>query len=295
MKRKIGKIALVVVLIMGLLAAYRLVTVKPRPDRAFLQSPKPLNMAHRGGAGLAPESTILAFRNALEVGADVLELDVRATKDGEIVVIHDETVDRTTDGAGAVRDFILEELKKLDAGYRFTPDNGQTYPYRGQGITIPTLREVFAEFPDQRINIEIKQFEPPIEGRLAVLIEEMGMADKVLAVSEDEATIRRFRGLASEVATAAAENEVREFVIYLRSKAIPFYAPKADAFQVPEYHGDLHLVTKDFVEAAHGKNIKVHVWTVNDEEDMRGLLALGVDGIITDYPDRLAKVMHSLR
>ena len=295
MKRKLGTVALMVVLGLCLLAAFRLITAKPRPDRSYLLSPRPLIMAHRGASGIAPENTIIAFRKALEAGSDVLELDVHATKDGEIVVIHDETVDRTTDGTGAVKDFTLEELKRLDAGYRFTPDEGKTYPYRGQGITIPTLKEVFAEFPDARINIEIKQPEPPIESSLLALIDEMGMRDKVLVASFHDEVMQRFRKLADDIATSAAEGELREFMVYLTLKAVPFYTPKADAFQVPEYYGERHVVTKDFIEAAHSKNVKVHVWTVNEEGDMRRLLELGVDGIITDYPDRLVEVMRGVR
>lgn len=216
-------------LVMGLVAAYRLVTVKPRPAKDYVKSPRPLNMAHQGGAGLALSNTIVAFRNALKVGADGLELDVHATKDGEVVVTHDDTVDRTTDGTGAVKDFTLAELKKLDAGYRFTPDNGQTYPYRGQGITIPTLREVLAEFPDQRINIEIKQSEPPIESKVLEVIDEMGMRDMVLVVSFDDAVMKWFREMAGDIAAGATENEIRTFVIYLTLKALPFYAPYANA------------------------------------------------------------------
>lgn len=229
MNRRIRKITWVVVLVMGLVAAYRLVTVKPRPAKDYVKSPRPLNMAHQGGAGLAPSNTIVAFRNALKVGADGLELDVHATKDGEVVVTHDDTVDRTTDGTGAVKDFTLAELKKLDAGYRFTPDNGQTYPYRGQGITIPTLREVLAEFPDQRINIEIKQSEPPIESKVLEVIDEMGMRDMVLVVSFDDAVMKWFREMAGDIAVGATENEIRTFVIYSTLKALPFYAPYANA------------------------------------------------------------------
>ncbi|HDH09983.1 MAG TPA: glycerophosphodiester phosphodiesterase, partial [Chloroflexi bacterium] len=135
MRKKLGTILLIAALALAMLAGLRFATAHPRPDKPYLTSDRPLVMAHRG-AGLAPENTLVAFQKALDLGADVLELDVHATKDGEIVVIHDETVDRTTDGRGAVKDFTLEELKRLDAGYHFTPDGGVTYPYRGRGITI---------------------------------------------------------------------------------------------------------------------------------------------------------------
>jgi len=291
MRKKLGTSLLIAALALAMLAGLRFATAHPRPDKPYLASDRPLVMAHRGASGLAPENTLVAFQKALDLGADVLELDVHATKDGEIVVIHDETVDRTTDGRGAVKDFTLEELKRLDAGYHFTPDGGVTYPYRGRGITIPTLKEVFAAFPQARINIEIKQSNPPIEGRLGALIEGMGAEDRVLVISFDDEAIARFRKLAPGVATGAAEGEIREFVTYLTLRMVPFYVPKADAFQVPEWYGEYHIVTKAFVDAAHSKNVEVHVWTVNEKEDMRRLLKLGVDGIITDYPDHLIEVM----
>jgi len=282
-------VTLTVLLVLAVLAGCLLARASPRPTRAYFR--EPLNIAHRGASGLAPENTLVAFKKALELGADVLELDVHTTKDGEVVVIHDERVDRTTNGTGAVKELTLTSLKRLDAGYYFTLDGGKTYPYRGQGITIPTLKEVFTEFPDYRINIEIKQLDPPIELKVLELIEEAGMVDKVLVVSRYYEVMKRFRALDGDTATGASESELRDFMVCLKLKVVPFYTPKADAFQVPEWHDKYHIVTQAFLKAAHSKNIKVHVWTVNDEDSMRRLLEIGVDGIITDYPDRLNKVL----
>ena len=123
----------------------------------------PVNFAHRGGAKIAPENTLEGFREGLRVGAGVLELDVHATADGTVVVHHDEKVDRTTDGSGAIREMTLADVRRLDAGYRFTPDGGRTYPYRGEGVRIPTMEEVYREFADVPINVEIKGKRPGIE------------------------------------------------------------------------------------------------------------------------------------
>jgi glycerophosphoryl diester phosphodiesterase len=131
----------------------------------------PVNFAHRGGAKIVPENTLEGFREGLRVGAGVLELDVHATADGHVVVIHDETVDRTTDGSGAVREMTLAEVKRLDAGYWFTPDGGKTYPYRGEGVRVPTLEEVYRQFPDVPINVEIKGERPGIEEEVWRIIE----------------------------------------------------------------------------------------------------------------------------
>src|SRR5215208_4358914 len=123
----------------------------------------PLNLAHRGASALAPENTFEAFRLAVEDGAGGLELDVHMTRDGHIVVIHDATVDRTTNGSGAVSEMTLDELRRLDAGYNFSPDGGPTRPYRGRGIRVPTFGEVLEEFPRVAVNIEIKLGSPGIE------------------------------------------------------------------------------------------------------------------------------------
>lgn len=268
-----------------------------RPDRAFLKTDRPLNIAHRGGRGLSPEHTIFAYKKALQVGADVLELDVHSTKDGEIIVIHDPKVDRTTDGKGKVNELTLSEIKRLDAGYRFAIKRGnkEEYPFRGKRLFIPALQEVFSEFPNQRINIEIKQFEPQIEGALFGIIKEMNMTDNVLVVSENSKAIKRFRRISKDaIATGASVVEVRRFVIFMRLKILPLYIPVADAFQIPEYHGDYHLLTEEFIEKAHKKNIKIHIWTVNEKKDMKRLIKMGVDGIITDYPDLLNEVINKI-
>lgn len=282
-------ITLVVLLVLAVLAASLLAIASLRPTKVYFV--EPLNIAHRGASGLVPENTLIAFERAMELGANVLELDVHATIDNEIVVIHDETVDRTTNGTGMVKELTLADLKSLDAGYYFTPDGGITYPYRDQGITIPTLEEVFIQFPGCRINLEIKQSNPPIEFEVFELMQESGRLDKTLVVSVYNDVIKKFRALDSNIATGASESEIRNFIIYLKLKLVPFYTPRADAFQVSEWHDQYQIVTPAFLEAAHSKNIKVHVWIINEKDDMRELLEMGVDGIITDYPDRLSEVL----
>ncbi|MCS7221334.1 MAG: glycerophosphodiester phosphodiesterase [Anaerolineae bacterium] len=291
MKRILWRLAFMVVAVLVVFALYRLLTINPPPPTRFLESPYPLNMAHRGGAALAPENTMLAFQNALALGADVLELDVRASRDGELVVIHDETVDRTTDGTGKVTEMTLAQLQALDAGYRYSPDNGHSFPYRGRGIKIPTLREVLTAFPEARVNIEIKQVTPPIEETVARLIEEMGAQDRVLVVASDDGVIKRFRRLMPGIATGASAGEVQSFYLLQRFGLGAFYRPVANALQVPDRSGEIQVVTPRFVAAAHAQGMKVHVWTINTPDRMRQLLQMGVDGIITDRPDLLRQVM----
>src|SRR5918998_1323473 len=142
----------------------------------------PVNLAHRGASALAPENTIEAFRLAVEAGAGGLELDVHVTRDGHIVVIHDATVDRTTNGTGAVSEMTLEELRRLDAGHNFSPDGGPTRPYRGRGVRVPTLREVLREFPGVAVNIDIKAGNPGIEETVLGVLCEANALGRALAL-----------------------------------------------------------------------------------------------------------------
>ncbi len=180
-------------------------TAEPSARRPYVTHARPLAFAHRGGSGLAPENTLVAYENGLALGADALELDIHTTRDGQIVVIHDDTIDRTTDGVGLVATYTLDELRRFDAGYRFTADGGQTYPYRGQGVTIPTLREVFTRFPDVRVNIDLKQDTPTSAALFWELLQAMDAADRVLVGAFEPATMTTFRRLTGgRVATAAS-------------------------------------------------------------------------------------------
>jgi glycerophosphoryl diester phosphodiesterase len=263
------------------------------PEHKYFQKDagRTLVIAHRGGAGLWPENTLYAFERATALGVDVIETDVRATADGELVVFHDEGVQRTTDGTGRVGSLTLAELKRLDAAYRFSPDGGGSFPLRGLGVAVPTLREVFAALPHMRFNIEPKQTVPSLAAPLCRLIREHGMGDRVLIASFSATTIEEVRRECPEVATSAATGEVASFLTLHRAGLAASYSPAMQALQVPERAGALSVLTRDFVEAAQGRNLRVHAWTVNAEGDMHRLIEMGVDGIMTDYPDRLLKVL----
>jgi glycerophosphoryl diester phosphodiesterase len=261
-----------------------------RPGHRYLAG-APLLVAHRGGSGLAPENTLIAFRRALHWWrADLLEIDVQPTRDGECVVIHDAQVDRTTDGSGDVAGFTLAELQRLDAGYRYTPDGGRTFPFRDTGVRISTLREVLDELPDTRVNVEVK------DGRAqaAVLrtIQETGSAHRVLIAAGDSRNRSLFHDYAGP--TSAGGQDLYAFYALHLAHAARFYRPPVDAFQMPERSGGRQVLSPRWIAEAHAHNVAVHVWTVDDEADMRRLLSWGVDGVITDRPDRLARVLHEV-
>ena len=291
MLKKIARWILVLLGICALAVVGLALWVQPVPDHPFFDTRNVQVIAHRGGHGLWPGNTLYAFKHAVEMGVDVLEMDLRSTRDSVLIIFHDDTVDHTTDGTGPVGSFTLAELKGLDAGYHWTPDKGGTYPYRGQGIRVPTLAEVFAALPDVRMNIEMKETDPNLVDAFCRTIREYGKTHQILATSFKAKTLRQFRRQCPEVATSTGFTEGLAFYILSRLYLGAAYPPPAQAVQIPERFGALHVAIPQFIRAAHAHNMHVHIWTVNKPADMQRLLALGVNGIITAYPDRLLKVL----
>lgn len=274
-----------------------------------------LNFAHQGGEIEAPSNTMFAFKTALAKGADVIELDVHATSDGEIVVLHDATVDRTTDGAGRVDAMTLSEIQQLDAAFWFVPNVGTTHSapasaYALRGIAtgakapppgfaasdfrIPTLREVLATFPGVRTNIEIKNTAPdttPYEATLASLLAEFERSGDVVVVSFHDQAMALFEAAAPDVSTAPAIAETAAFFATTAAEA-PGAPIRHHAVQVPITYEGITVVTQDFVDDAHANGVAVHVWTINTRSEMEMLIDLGVDGIMTDRPTLLAQVLR---
>jgi glycerophosphoryl diester phosphodiesterase len=252
---------------------------------------------------------MVAFRGAVEMGYRYLETDLHATRDGALVLIHDDTLERTTDGSGPVWEHTLAELKRFDAGYHFSPDGGRTYPYRGQGVTVPTLEEVVEAFPDVRLNVEIKQAclpdrqeqppppraDPPqaeVVAALVDFIEKRGLQDRLLVASFRDRVVKEFRSASGgAVATAAAQGEAVRFWLASRLGLERFLRISYDALQVPARYRSRTIVDRRFMGAAHRRGLQVHVWTVDEPAEMRRLLDLGVDGLMSDRPDLLLEVV----
>ena len=259
----------------------------PRPGRPYLAG-APMLVAHRGGSKIAPENTLVAFRRAVDVWqADMLELDVRLTKDGVPVVIHDPTVDRTTDGSGLVRDLGIADLKRLDAGARFQ-DPGGALPWSGRGVRVPTLDQVLESFPNVWINVECK--EPGVAWPTLETVQRHGAEHRVLIAAEYERWRRGARGYTGP--WGASRHHVLLFRVLCALPRAAGYTPGSDLLQVPETWKGTRIVTPRFIEQAHRKNLPVQVWTVDDPADMTRLLEWGVDGVQTDRPDLLARVLH---
>jgi glycerophosphoryl diester phosphodiesterase len=258
----------------------------------YFDLPGPLVIGHRGAKAHRPENTLVSFEHALQLGAQILESDVHATREGVPVLIHDDRVDRTTDGAGAVRDLTLEELRRLDAGSRYTPDGGRSHPWRGRGVCIPTLEEAFEAFPAARFNLELKEDETGFVERVVETVARHGREDRTLLTAGEDAIMRHLREhmarTGSKAALGAASGDVLGFVRTALEGGAP--PPEPMALQIPADFGGRPLVTPALVRHAHAHDVQVHVWTINEPAEMEALLDLGVDGIVTDYPERMAEI-----
>ncbi len=256
----------------------------------------PVNLAHRGSSIETPENTLEAYRLAVESGAGGLELDVHMTQDGGLVVMHDDKVDRCTDGAGPLREKSLQETKALDAGYNFSQDGGATFPYRGQEFRIPRLEEVFQQFPNTPVNLDIKENQAGFEKAVLRKIEESGAEDRTFVASQKHRVVRRFRKLSGgKVLTSSSQLEVGIFLLLSRLYLERLLRPAYAALQVPTRYRGIELVTPRFVSAAHNLGVRVDVWTIDDSDEMRRVLDLGVDVVMTNRPQVLADVLKHRR
>ena len=261
--------------------------VRPDPPDHPLLSSGFLNIAHRGGGTLAPEETLVAYHNALAVGADVLEMDVRMTGDGVLVLLHDNSVDRTTDGTGVIAARTYAEIAALDAGYRYTPDGGESYPYRDQGVVIPRFADVLEEFPEQLFAIEIK--ETDIVDEVVAVIEQTGSVDRVVVAAFADSSVLRTRALNPAILTALTLTESFELA-RLTPEEEARWIPPAWILQTPTDFGEI-IIDQSFVDRAHGVGVEIQLWTINDPDEMTTFLDMGVDGIMTDDPETLESLI----
>ncbi|HBR98011.1 MAG TPA: glycerophosphodiester phosphodiesterase [Gammaproteobacteria bacterium] len=253
---------------------------------------RPLLFAHRGSCQLAPENTFAAFDVGLQAQADVLEIDVRLSRDNTLMVIHDVRVDRTTEGVGAVRDHTVTSLKKLDAGYRFRDQQGARF--RGQQVRLPTLLELYQAYPHTLVNIDIKDKHLPAARRLADTIEQADAQHRTTVASFHSKVLRYFRQIAPHIATAATFGEVA--ARYVGGTRLTPWASNANvvALQIPLRYGVLRLDGRSLINRIHRNGQSVHYWTVNTPDTMRALLQRGADGVVTDRPDLALQVFREL-
>lgn len=244
-------------------------------------------LAHRGASGYAPDHTLPALQLAIEQGADVIEADVHLSRDGHPVLHHSGELSENTDANGPVNERTLEELQRLDAGFRFTPDGGASFPFRGKGQRIISLAEALDAFPNARFNLDIKERRAALPTR--ELIDQCKASDRVLLASwyswQSSPALIGYRGPRS-----ASMDQMFMFMLLHWVRLDDFWGGQIDAFQLPETHRGMRVITPRLVRRAHKLGIRVHVWTIDDETDMDRLLSWSVDGIITKKPDLAVQV-----
>ena len=261
--------------------------------KSYLALPRPWLVAHRGGARLAPENTLPAFARAARLGADAFELDVHLTRDGEVVVFHDDETTRLTGAPGTIEQRTLAEVRALDAGFGFTEDAGRSFPWRGRGVAPPSLRELLAAYPSMRMNIEAKSADPALARALVHVIREAGAGDRVCLGSQHDEQGERIRRLLPEACHFLPEGPATCHVMAARAPGSSGCPRGWDVADLPyRVDGiDLVLLDRATIDHLHREGLAVFAWTVDEEQDMRRLLADGVDGIMTDRPDVLAAVL----
>ena len=258
----------------------------------FFDQTRPLIFAHRGGCALGPENTIAAFDLGLQAGADGLELDVRLSADAVPVVHHDSTLDRTTSASGPVAARTAADLARIDAGWRF--EGGGWFPFRHQGVGVPTLGDVLRKYPGVPIIIEMKVDSREMGEAVARDVRAAGAVDRVCAAGYGARSAAAARAALPEMACSASHPEVR-LAVYRAWARWPVRRARYGGYQVPELSGRLRIVSPHFVGCARKADLRVQVWTVDEEADMRRLLAWGVDGLSSNRPDLAVRVRGAFR
>ncbi len=256
---------------------------------------RPLVIAHRGASGTHPENTFPAIFRAIELGSDIVELDLRMTKDGHVVVIHDGSVDRTTDGHGLVAQLTLAQIKALDAGSAFTPDGGKTFPFRGKGITVPTLEEVLTALPEQLLMLEVKVGTARMIRQVIASLRRLRAIERVSIelFSIKTKLAKLMRSLEPNLTTGHTRSELVRFVALAKLGLAWRFRRRAFAIEMPPRRNRLAVSSKRTLKAASRKGIPMFVWTVNNENDMRRFLDWGAAGLFTDHPESLRRLVDT--
>lgn len=253
-------------------------------------SGEPLVLAHRGASAYAPDHTHAALRLALDQGADAIEVDVHLSRDGHPVLHHGGDLSENTEGSGPVHRYTLAQLKRFDAGFKYSLDAGETFPFRGRGETVMSLSEALETFPNTRFNLDVKKRRAAEPTRR--LIDRHDAGRRVLLASfyswQRAPALRRYAGPRS-----VSLDQMLGFILLHWARLDSLWKPRVDALQLPEFYHGIRIVTPRLIQRAHQLGLRVHVWTVDDEADMARLLDWGVDGIVTNKPDMALRIRES--
>lgn len=258
--------------------------------------PMPRVVAHRGDSAHYPENTLPAFESAYKMGVDVIETDVHLSKDGVLVIWHDPTLDRNTNGSGRIEDHTLEELKALDAGYTFTKDGGTTFPFRGKGVVLCTLEEALKACPAQCFNVDLKSKEPQIVDAFIDVVTKEHATRRVVGASFHLSNLKALRRKAPQIITSLTTWEVIPLLFLQKCHLLPKRISRLEptVFQIPPKQGFITVVTPSFVQMMHNRGAIIQVWTINERDEMKRLYEMGVDSVMTDKPELAIEVAIEL-
>lgn len=259
-------------------------------------NPIPRVVAHRGDSKHYPENTLPAFLSAVKMNIDIVETDVHLTKDGVVVIWHDNTLERNTDGFGTIEEHTYDELQKYDAGYTFSKDGGKTFPFRGKGIRICKLEDVLIECPVQRFNIDLKTKLSGIVEEFLRIVRKHRAEDRICCASFHLSNLKLIRKIAPDILTSITTIEVLNLLLRQKAHILPKKIGKGRKiiFQVPVAQKGLTVITPSFIRMMHERNAIIMVWTINEEKEMRRLFEMGVDSVMTDDPATVIKVATEL-
>lgn len=269
------------------------------PQNIWIIAPgtRPLMIAHGSAKLLFPENTWMAFDSSVAMGADVLEMDLRLTKDSVIVTHHDAEIDNTSNGTGKIADLSLSDLQSLNFGYHFTDLSGKK-PYENQHVEIATLEGLFKKYPQMKMIIEIKdegEWGKTAAEKVFDLVTKYQMQNQVIVASFHDEILRYFLDISqSKVPVSTSEREATKFALTAKSFTGFTFVPEAVAVQLPLKSSGLNLGTRRIIASCHHHNMAIHYWTINDKEEMRDLIEKGADGIITDRPDIMAELLKEM-
>jgi glycerophosphoryl diester phosphodiesterase len=298
MKNRIIKI--ISVLIFSYFLSYTLFLVKSGEDKSYIVGDsRPLIIAHGGSKDLFPENTMIAFDGSDSIGVDMLEMDVLLTKDTVLVCHHNETINNSTESKGFVKDYTFEELTHFNFGYNFRDTSGN-YSYRDRHVLITSLEETLIKYGKKYpMCIELKNKDSEwgkiAADKLYSILKRYDMKDRVIISCFDDDILKYFKQISGKkIRTATARKETKKIVTLSKLYLSQFYSGNDDVMQIPVENSGHRLDTKSVIKAAHRKNIAVHYWTIDNPEEMKRLIQLGADGIITDRPDIMRKVLKEM-
>jgi glycerophosphoryl diester phosphodiesterase len=247
---------------------------------------------HRGAAGEAPENTLPSFQSAWDAGLRFLETDCHATRDGEIVLCHDPSLERISNGQGPISAHSWAELEKLDAGYHFSPD-GHGHPFRGTGVRLLRLAELLEAFPTAHVNLEVKAADTAVAAEVVSRVRRAAAERRTLLAAEHGAVLDLLRALDPGTALGSSREDVIAFYSALDAGTLDGFTPLGHALQIPPSVFGRDLVTPEAIAGAERLGLFVHVWTIDEPAEMRRLLALGVHGLMSDHPGRLLETARA--